>query len=87
MYNLEQLYNEGTKWLEDIHFNTFLKPSRLLYEVYHRKQDRYYITEMCSHCLKDVMERDSIVYVVKEGRYRTSDEYQMEHFGDILPVV
>lgn len=58
-----------------------------LVEVYHRKEDRYYITEVCSHCLKDAMERDSIVYVVKEGRYRTSDEYQMEHFGDILPVV
>lgn len=37
--------------------------------------------------IKDAMERNSIVYVVKEGRYRTSDEYQMEHFGDILPVV
>ena len=58
-----------------------------LVEVYHRKEDRYYIIEMCSRCLKDAMERDSIVYVVKEGRYRTSDEYQMEHFGDILPVV
>ena len=58
-----------------------------LVEVYHRKEDRYYITEMCSHCLKDAMEHDSIVYVVKEGRYRTSDEYQMQHFGDVLPVV
>ena len=58
-----------------------------LVEVYHRKEDRYYIIEMCSRCLKDAMEHDSIVYVVKEGRYRTSDEYQMEHFGDILPVV
>ena len=58
-----------------------------LVEVYHRKEDGYYITEMCSHCLKDTMEHDSIVYVVKEGRYRTSDEYQMQHFGDVLPVV
>ena len=58
-----------------------------LVEVYHRKEDRYYIIEMCSHCLKDAMEHDSIVYVVKEGRYRTSDEYQMQHFGDVLPVV
>ena len=58
-----------------------------LVEVYHRKEDGYYITEMCSHCLKDTMEHDSIVYVVEEGRYRTSDEYQMQHFGDILPVV
>ena len=58
-----------------------------LVEVYHRKEDRYYIIEMCSHCLKDAMEHDNIVYVVKEGRYRTSDEYQMQHFGDILPVV
>lgn len=58
-----------------------------LVEVYHRKEDRYYIIEMCSRCLKNAMEHDSIVYVVKEGRYRTSDEYQMEHFGDILPVV
>ena len=58
-----------------------------LVEVYHRKEDRYYITEMCSRCLKDAMEHDSIVYVVKEGRYRTSDEYQMQHFGDVLPVV
>ena len=58
-----------------------------LVEVYHRKEDRYYIIEMCSHCLKDAMEQDSIVYVVKEGRYRTSDEYQMQHFGDVLPVV
>ena len=58
-----------------------------LVEVYHRKEDRYYIIEMCSHCLKYAMEYDSIVYVVKEGRYRTSDEYQMQHFGDILPVV
>ena len=55
--------------------------------MYHRKEDRYYIIEMCSHCLKDAMEYDSIVYVVKEGRYRTSDEYQMQHFGDVLPVV
>ena len=58
-----------------------------LVEVYHRKEDGYYITEMCSRCLKETMEHDSIVYVVKEGRYRTSDEYQMQHFGDILPVV
>ena len=58
-----------------------------LVEVYHRKEDEYYVTEMCSHCLKDAMEHDSIVYVVKEGRYRTSDEYQMQHFGDVLPVV
>ena len=58
-----------------------------LAEVYYRKEDRYYITEMCSRCLKDAMEQDSIVYVVKEGRYRTSDEYQMQHFGDVLPVV
>ena len=58
-----------------------------LAEVYYRKEDRYYITEMCSRCLKDAMEYDSIVYVVEEGRYRTSDEYQMQHFGDILPVV
>ena len=58
-----------------------------LVEVHHRKEDRYYIIEMCSHCLKDAMEHDSIVYVVKEGRYRTSDEYQMQHFGDVLPVV
>ena len=58
-----------------------------LVEVYHRKEDGYYITEMCSRCLKETMEHDSIVYVVKEGRYRTSDEYQMQHFGDILPIV
>ena len=58
-----------------------------LVEVYHRKEDGYYITEMCSRCLKETMEHDSIVYVVKEGRYRTSDEYQMQHFGDVLPVV
>ena len=58
-----------------------------LVEVHHRKEDEYYVTEMCSHCLKDAMEHDSIVYVVKEGRYRTSDEYQMQHFGDVLPVV
>ena len=58
-----------------------------LAEVYYRKEDRYYITEMCSRCLKDAMEYDSIVYVVEEGRYRTSDEYQMQHFGDVLPVV
>ena len=58
-----------------------------LAEVYYRKEDRYYITEMCSRCLKDAMEYDSIVYVVEEGRYRTSDEYQMQYFGDILPVV
>ena len=58
-----------------------------LVEVYHRKEDGYYITEMCSRCLKEAMEHDSIVYVVKEGRYRTSDEYQMQHFGDVLPVV
>ena len=58
-----------------------------LVEVYHRKEDGYYMTEMCSRCLKETMEHDSIVYVVKEGRYRTSDEYQMQHFGDVLPVV
>ena len=58
-----------------------------LVEVYHRKEDGYYITEMCSRCLKDTMEHDSIVYVVEEGRYRTSNEYQMQHFGDVLPVV
>lgn len=58
-----------------------------LVEVHHRREDGYYLTEMCSHCLKDIMEYDGIVYVVEEGRYRTSDEYQMQHFGDILPVV
>lgn len=58
-----------------------------LVEVYHRKEDGYYITEMCSRCLKETMEHDSIVYVVEEGRYRTSDEYQMQYFGDVLPVV
>ena len=66
---------------------TYIGEDEPLVEVYHRKEDRYYIIEMCSHCLKDAMEHDSIVYVVKEGRYRTSDEYQMQHFGDILPVV
>ena len=58
-----------------------------LVEVHHRKEDEYYVTEMCSRCLKDAMEHDSIVYVVEEGRYRTSDEYQMQYFGDVLPVV
>lgn len=58
-----------------------------LVEVYHRKEDRYYMTEMCSHCLKETMEHDSIVYVAEEGRYRTSDEHQMRYFGDVLPVV
>lgn len=58
-----------------------------LVEVYHRKEDEYYVTEMCSRCLKEAMEHDSIVYVVEEGRYRTSDEYQMQYFGDVLPVV
>lgn len=56
-------------------------------EVYNREQNGYCMTEMCSHCLKDAMEHDNIVYVVEEGRYRTSDEYQMQHFGDVLPVV
>ena len=58
-----------------------------LVEVHHRKEDEYYVTEMCSRCLKDAMEHDSIVYVVEEGRYRTSDEYQIQYFGDVLPVV
>ena len=41
MYNLEQLYNEGTKWLEDIHFNTFSsKPSRLPYEVWEENKNQ-----------------------------------------------
>ena len=41
MYNLEQLYNEGTKWLEDIHFNTFSKPSRLPYEVWEENKKQF----------------------------------------------
>ena len=66
---------------------TYIGEDEPLVEVHHRQEDRYYITEMCSRCLKDAMEYDNIVYVVKEGRYRTSDEYQMQHFGDVLPVV
>lgn len=66
---------------------SFIAEDEPITEVYHRERDGYYMIEMCSYCLKEAMERDNIIYVVEEGRYRTSDEYQMQHFGDILPTV
>ena len=85
MYNLEQLYNEGTKWLEDIHFNTFSKPSRLPYEVWEENKKQFLFSLLRQQLIHSVpvevaMTEDELRYKAQESNVKSiiSQQYKPE---------
>ena len=86
MYNLEQLYNEGTKWLEDIHFNTFSsKPSRLPYEVWEENKKQFLFSLLRQQLIHSVpveiaMTEDELCYKAQESNVKPiiSQQYKPE---------
>ena len=93
MYNLEQLYNEGTKWIRDINYNTISNPSRLPYQVWEENKKQFLFSLLLQQLIYSVptevsMTEEEHYYKIKESgvRYTLQQQFKPE-FARILTTM